>query len=100
MKLITWLATDTETIFGKFDPMTNIDTRTNIKIIVIGQFNLDASSYIGLSSEVTLPAVCTEITSVPVDTFYNIYDYTRGYWMTDALATSIINELSTTVTAV
>jgi hypothetical protein len=93
MKLITWLEKDTETLFGKFDKRTNTNTRTNVQITAIGQLDKDASEYIGLSNETTTPAVCTEITSVPVDTFYNIYNPINGYFLTDALVYSILKDL-------
>jgi hypothetical protein len=93
MKLVTWQAKDSETLFGEFDLITNTDTRTGVQIISIGQLDKDVSQYIGLSNEVITPAVCTEITSVPVDTFYNIYNPINGYFLTDALVGTILKDL-------
>jgi hypothetical protein len=93
MKLVTWLAKDVETLFGKFDLRTNTDTRTNVQITAIGQLDKDASQYVGLSNETTTPVVCTEITTVPVDTFYNIYNPINGYFLTDDLVISILKNL-------
>jgi hypothetical protein len=93
MKLVTWLAKDSETLFGKFDLRTNTDTRTNVQITAVGQLNTDASQYVGLSNETTTPALCTEITTVPVDTFYNIYNPIKGYFLTDALVATALKDL-------
>jgi hypothetical protein len=93
MKLVTWLAKDSETLFGKFDPMSNTDTRTNVQIIAIGQFEPDASQYIGLSNEDVTPKECAEILNVPENTFYNIYSPINGYFLTDAWVESILKDL-------
>jgi hypothetical protein len=93
MKLVTWLAKDSETLFGSINPRTNTNTRTNVQITAIGQLDKDASQYVGLSNEATTPTVCTVITTVPADTFYNIYNPINGYFLTDTLVTSILKEL-------
>lgn len=79
MKLVTWLATDSEAIFG------TIETPTDVNITAIGQTE-DASGYCGLSFETTTPTQCTEITTVPTETYYFIYRPIEGYWLTDTLA--------------
>jgi hypothetical protein len=93
MKLVTWLAKDAETLFGKFDRKTDTNTRTNVQITAIGQLDKDASQYVGLSNETTTPTVCTEITTIPVDTFYNIYNPINGYFLTDDLVNGILKDL-------
>jgi hypothetical protein len=93
MKLVTWLAKDSETLFGTIDTINNTNTRTGVQITAIGQLDKDASQYVGLSNETTTPKVCTEITTVPVDTFYNIYNPINGYFLTDALVGTVLKSL-------
>lgn len=86
MKLITWLATDTEALFG------TMEAPTNVNIVPISHTQ-DASEYLGLSFEAVTPVVCAEITNVPADTFYFTYKPIMGHWATNELALMAAKEL-------
>ena len=89
MKLVTWLATDSEAIFGTMEAPVAVA----IKAIAHTQ---DASSYLGLCFETVVPTLCTVVTVIPADTFYNIHKPIDGYWMTLELARSTANSIRQT----
>lgn len=86
MKLITWNASDSETIFGTIDA----PVATDIKPIGHTQ---DASGFIGILTGEVVPAVCTVVTTVPVDTYYNTFNSFDGYWVNDGLVKVIAETL-------
>lgn len=94
MKLVKWLATDTEKIFGKRGMFKEEDTLTNVKITALAHTQV-ADEYIGLCFEDN-PVDGTEvigIDEIPADTFYFIYNPSLGQWLNKDLVSLVIKEL-------
>lgn len=91
MKIVTWLAQDTKTLFGT----PGVPIATNIVAIAHKE---DASEYVGLSLEAITPSVCKEITTIPENTYYFYNNPAKGYWLTLDLALQVAKELRTKAT--
>jgi len=88
MKIVTWSALDSQTIFG------TMEAPIQANIIAIAHKE-DASEYVGVSFETVTPTVCTEITTIPADTYYFFYRPMLGYWLTLELVTEVLKDIRT-----
>jgi hypothetical protein len=95
MKLVKWLAEDSVTLFGSIHDMSGLPNVTEPKNIIPIAHTQNASEYVGLSFEEITPTECTEITDVPLDTYYFFHNPQNGksYWLTMELVTIAVNDL-------
>lgn len=94
MKLVTWEAKDTRTIFGERSLHNNLNTLTNVKISGIAHTQT-ADKYLGLCFE-TEPVTGTtivDVNDVTENTFYFFYNPSAGMWANKDLINQAVKDL-------
>jgi hypothetical protein len=92
IKLVKFLAKDSEVLFGKISMLQTETTFIKKNILPIAHTQ-NADEYVGLCFEDIVPDVCTIITQIEADKYYFFYSPKDGNYLTLDLVSKVLKDL-------